>query len=85
MASGEQDGREGRLGRPLLPSDEPPQPLAQGFPEEQPQLGPPHREDEQEEDGEEGESERSEVQPRAPRLFGEGCVLVRELPFPPLV
>lgn len=85
MAGGEQDGREGRLGRPLPLSDEPPQPLAQGFPEEQPQLVPPHRGDEQEEDGEEEESERSEVQPRALRLFGEGVVLVRELPFPPVI
>ncbi|XP_066040601.1 leucine-rich repeat and guanylate kinase domain-containing protein [Chamaea fasciata] len=45
MAGGEQDGREGRLGRRLCPSQESPQPLAEGFPEEQPQLGPPRREE----------------------------------------
>ncbi|RMC10554.1 hypothetical protein DUI87_13359 [Hirundo rustica rustica] len=62
MAGGEQNGREGRLERPLSPSHEPPQPLAQAFPEEQPQPGPPHREDEPEADREEEESERSEDQ-----------------------
>ncbi|KAM4782541.1 leucine-rich repeat and guanylate kinase domain-containing protein isoform 2-T2 [Cyanocitta cristata] len=61
MAGGEENGGEGSLGVRLPPSHEPPQPLAQGLPEEQPQLGPPHRKDEQEEDGEEEEeSERSE-------------------------
>ncbi|XP_041908173.1 leucine-rich repeat and guanylate kinase domain-containing protein isoform X3 [Corvus kubaryi] len=61
MAGGEENGGEGSLGERLPPSHEPPQPLAQGLPEEQPQLGPPHRKDEQEEDGEEEEeSERSE-------------------------
>lgn len=86
MAGGEENAGEGSLGERLPPSPEPPQPLAEGFPEEQPQPGPPHREDEQEEDGEEEEeSERSEVQLRAPQLLGEGCVLVRELLFPPSV
>lgn len=85
MAGGEENAGEGSLGERLPPSPGPPQPLAEGFPEEQPQPGPPHREDEQEEDGEEEEeSERSEVQLRAPQLLGEGCVLVRELPFTPL-
>ncbi|XP_031962483.1 leucine-rich repeat and guanylate kinase domain-containing protein isoform X1 [Corvus moneduloides] len=61
MAGGEENGGEGSLGERLPPSHEPPQPLAQGLPEEQPQLGPPHRKDEQEEDGEEEEeSECSE-------------------------
>ncbi|XP_023774583.1 leucine-rich repeat and guanylate kinase domain-containing protein isoform X2 [Cyanistes caeruleus] len=60
MAGGEQNGGEGILGEPLPPSHESPQPLTQGFPQEQPQPGPPHGEDEQEEDGEEEESERSE-------------------------
>ncbi|KAF4796702.1 leucine rich repeat and guanylate kinase domain containing [Turdus rufiventris] len=55
MAGGEKKGRACSHGEPLPPSDEP-----QGFPEEQPQLGPPRREEEQEEDGEEEESERSE-------------------------
>ncbi|XP_062348520.1 leucine-rich repeat and guanylate kinase domain-containing protein [Cinclus cinclus] len=62
MAGSEEKGRAGSLGEPLPPSHEPPQPLAQEFPEEQPQLGPPHREDEQEEDGEEEESKLSEDQ-----------------------
>ncbi|XP_068045535.1 leucine-rich repeat and guanylate kinase domain-containing protein [Anomalospiza imberbis] len=52
MAGGEENGTEGSLGETLPPPDEPPQPLAEGFPEEQPRPGPPPREDEQEEDGE---------------------------------
>uniref|UniRef100_U3KBC1 Leucine-rich repeat and guanylate kinase domain-containing protein n=2 Tax=Ficedula albicollis TaxID=59894 RepID=U3KBC1_FICAL len=57
MAGSEERRRAGSIGEPLPPSHEPP--LAQGFPEEQPRLGPPHREHE-EEDGEEEESERAE-------------------------
>ncbi|XP_039555419.1 leucine-rich repeat and guanylate kinase domain-containing protein-like [Passer montanus] len=58
MAGGEENAAgEGSLGEPLPASDEPPQPLAEGLPEEQPRPGPPHREDEEEE---EEESERSE-------------------------
>ncbi|XP_041256991.1 leucine-rich repeat and guanylate kinase domain-containing protein [Onychostruthus taczanowskii] len=60
MAGGEENGREGSLGEPPPPSDEPPQPLAEGLPEEQPRPGPPHGQDEREENGEEEESERSE-------------------------
>ncbi|XP_063253205.1 leucine-rich repeat and guanylate kinase domain-containing protein isoform X2 [Prinia subflava] len=61
--AGERNGREDRPERPLPLSHEP---LAQEFPEEQPQLGPPHRQDErEEEDGEEEESERSEDQLKA--------------------
>ncbi|XP_041333442.1 leucine-rich repeat and guanylate kinase domain-containing protein, partial [Pyrgilauda ruficollis] len=70
MAGGEENGREGSLGEPPPSSDEPPQPLAEGLPEEQPRPGPPHGEDEREEE----ESERSEVQPRVPQLSGEGSL-----------
>lgn len=80
MAGGEQDGREGRLGRRLRPSQELPQPLAEGLPEEQPQPGPPRPEGEQEEGGEEEGSERSEVQPSS---LGRGLCLWGNCPFPP--
>lgn len=75
MAGGEENETEGSAGEPLPPPDEPPQP----------RPGPPHREDEQKEKGEEEEPERSEVQPRAPQIFGEGCALEWELLFPPSV
>ncbi|XP_077639286.1 leucine-rich repeat and guanylate kinase domain-containing protein [Lonchura striata] len=58
MAGGQQSGTGGSPGEPLPRADEP-QPLAEGFPEEQPR--PPHREDEQEEDGGEEEPERAEA------------------------
>ncbi|XP_038009528.1 leucine-rich repeat and guanylate kinase domain-containing protein-like [Motacilla alba alba] len=52
MAGGEEIGTEGGLGEPLPTSDEPPQPLAEGLPEEQPRPGPPHGEEEEEEESE---------------------------------
>lgn len=80
MAGGEQDGREGRLGRRLRPSQELPQPLAEGLPEKQPQPGPPRPEEEQEEGGGEEGSERSEVQPSS---LGRGLCLGGNCLFPP--
>ncbi|XP_064512664.1 leucine-rich repeat and guanylate kinase domain-containing protein isoform X2 [Pseudopipra pipra] len=61
MAGGEENDREGNCEERLTPSREPPEQLAQGRPEEQPQLSPPGQEDHEEEEGEgEEESQRSE-------------------------